>query len=200
MNARRFATWSPLAVALVAAACASAPEPRYFVLEALGEPGPASAGASILVGPVSIPDSVDRPQFVLSAGANEVVVDDGHRWASPLQDAIAEVLAQDLAAQLAGPRVTSSQPVAGRPDYRVSVAVGEFRSALGAGAQLDATWSVRRADGATRAGRSQLRERARGSGYAALAAAHSRALAAMSAQIAGAVRALEREPAHLPAR
>jgi uncharacterized protein len=200
MKLPSFAPWRPIAAALLAAACSTAPEPRYFVLDALGEPGPAAAGVSVLVGPVAIPDVVDRPQFVLSSHANEVVVDDQHRWASPLQDGIAEIVSSDLAAQLGGARVTTSQAVAGRLDYRVSVAISGFRSTLGEGTLLEASWSVRRADGAMRDGRSELRERAQGGDYAALAAAHSRAIARMSAQIAEAIRALGREPPTAPAR
>ena len=57
---------------------------------------------------------------------------------------------------------------------------------------LDAVWAVGRTrDGASRTGRTTVREPAPDKGYDALAAAHSRAVARLSQDIADAVRALE---------
>jgi uncharacterized lipoprotein YmbA len=68
----------------------------------------------------------------------------------------------------------------------------DFDSAPGVAAGLDAVWTVRGASGgAVRSGRTTVREAAQEEGYAALAAAHSRALGRMSGDIADAIRALE---------
>jgi hypothetical protein len=70
-----------------------------------------------------------------------------------------------------------------------------FVSELGEAATLDAAWIVRRSkDGKTVSGRTDLREPASEKGYDALVAAHSRALARMSQDIATAVQAFERTP------
>ena len=54
-------------------------------------------------------------------------------------------------------------------------------------------WIVRRTkDGKSQTGRTSVREPTGAAGYDALAAAHSRALAKMSQEIADAVRSLER--------
>jgi uncharacterized lipoprotein YmbA len=76
----------------------------------------------------------------------------------------------------------------------VSTAIREFQSRLGEYAQLGASWNVRRADGASRAGYSSIREPVRGGDFAALAAAHSRAISRLSGEIAEAIRRLEKEP------
>jgi uncharacterized lipoprotein YmbA len=69
----------------------------------------------------------------------------------------------------------------------------EFESAPGKQASLDAVWTVRRLkDGKTETGRTSVRETISESGYDALAAAHSRAVARMSQDIADAIRTLDR--------
>jgi uncharacterized lipoprotein YmbA len=186
--------WWPCALSVLACACASTPQPRYYVLEATATPAAGATRLSILVEPVSIPEAVDRPQFVVSTQANVVVIEDLHRWAASLQDNVATVLSEDLAAQLGTPLVTTSQDIDEVPAYRVNVSVREFRSRLGEDAQLGASWNVRRKDGATRSGYEDVREPARGGDFTALAAAHSRAVARLSAQIAAAIRALDTSP------
>ena len=74
--------------------------------------------------------------------------------------------------------------------YQVTIDVQRFESIQGQAAMLDAVWTVRQnADGATRNGRTVTRESVIDASIDALAAAHSRALATMSADIAAAIRA-----------
>jgi uncharacterized lipoprotein YmbA len=147
-----------------------------------------------VVGPVSVPAVVDRPQIVVSAGPNQVRLDEFNRWASPLQNDIARVVAENLVALLGTARVILlAQTSSADADYRAAIEVQRFESAPGEAATLDAVWTVRRTkDGRSETGRTTVREAAQDKGYDALAAAHSRALARLSQDIAGAVRALER--------
>ena len=184
-----------LALALLASACSTTPQPRYYVLEALrADRGPATR-VSVLVEAVTVPAEVDRPQIVRATGANEVVIEDLQRWASPLQDNIAEVLAGDLSAQLGTQDVSTAHQVRGAYRYGVNVALRDFESRLGEYARVGASWNVHREDGATRTGYSSVREPAGGSDFAALASAHSRAIARLSQEISDAIRALESDPA-----
>jgi uncharacterized lipoprotein YmbA len=76
-----------------------------------------------------------------------------------------------------------------RPSFRVTISVQRFESARGDAALVEAVWAVRAtAGGAPRTGRTLAREPVQGDGYAALAAAHSRALAKLSSDIAEAIR------------
>ena len=76
------------------------------------------------------------------------------------------------------------------PAYRVTIDVQRFESAPGQAALVEAVWTVRKtAGGETRSGRTVAREAVQGDGFDALAAAHSRALAKMSGDIAAAIRA-----------
>ena len=73
----------------------------------------------------------------------------------------------------------------------MTIGVQRFESVPGDSALVEAVWAVRRTEGDdTRSGRTVAREAAQGKDFAALAAAHSRALAKVSADIAAAIRAM----------
>lgn len=171
--------------------CASPPA-RFYTLSADLPPGAQAPRISVVVGPVSIPAQVDRPQMVLSEGPNQVRLDENNRWASPLGDAVAAVMAENLATLLGTPRVTLfPDRTDGDGGYAVTLEVQQFVSEPGIAASLNAVWTVRRAaDGRAETGRTRVREPVTGPGYEHLAAAHSRALAVMSREIADTLEAL----------
>jgi len=177
----RFAVFTTL---LLLGACASPPRERFYTLDAPEPPVAAEGAPSISVGPVNIPELVDRPQLVVRVRANEVVLTEQERWAEPLRGAIARVVAANLAAAL-GARVLAQRN--GEADYRVTFDVQRFESG-DEGALIDAAWSVVPRNGERRSGRSVARERPQRKEYDALVAAHSAALAAISREIAAAIR------------
>lgn len=182
--------------ALALAACATSPPSRFYTLSGAPAPTAPSSALSIVVGPVTIPAVVDRPEIVVTVGANEVWLDEFNRWASPLADAIAVATAENLSAQLATSRATSLVQSAVEADYRVSIEVQRFESAPGSAALLDAVFTVRRtADARTSTGRTTAREAPSDKSYEALAAAHSRAVARLAADIAAVTRSF---PAQAP--
>jgi hypothetical protein len=126
-----------------------------------------------------IDSDVDQPQIVVSTGPNKVSLDEFNRWASPLQNNIARVVAEDLVALLGTPRVSLfQQSLNADAEYRVAIEVQRFESAPGEAATLNAVWIVRRTkDGKAETGRTSIREPAGEKGFDALAAAHSRARA-----------------------
>lgn len=182
------------ALVALAAGCASTPASRFYTLSAAPTPAAASSDLSVVVGPVSVPAEVDRPQIVVRVGPNQVRPDEFNRWASPLQANIARVVAENLVAMLGTPRVTlSSQTVNAEAEYRAAIEVQRFESAAGEAATLDAVWTVSRTkDDKSKTGRTTVREAVSETSYDALAAAHSRAIARLSRDIADAVRALDR--------
>jgi uncharacterized lipoprotein YmbA len=180
------------ALAILGVGCAT-PDSRFYTLSAAPHPATASSDLSVGVGPVTVPAAVDRPQIVVAVSANEVRLDEFNRWASPLQNNIARVVAENLVGLLGTPRVMlSPQPQSADVGYRAAVDVQRFESAPGEAATLDAVWTVTRSkDSASQTGRTTVREPSE-KGYDALAAAHSRALARLSTDIAEAIRALDR--------
>lgn len=183
-------------VALLAlvAGCASPPSHFYTLTAAAATAAPVRSDLSVAVGPVSVPASVDRPEIVVTEGPNQVRLEEYDRWASPLQDEISRTVAENLVSMLGTPHVTQTpQTLSADAGYRVLIEVQRFDSTPGQSGELDAVWTVRRAkDGRSRSGRTTVREPITGAGYDALAAAHSRAIARLSQDIADAVLTLAR--------
>jgi len=171
--------------------CGHSAASRFYTLDSTAQPdGTPAADYTVAVGPVSVPSTVDRPQFVVQEGPNRAAIDEFNRWAAPLDESIARVVAGDLAALLGTPRVVRAPLANFDPDFRVALDIQRFESVSDESALIEAVWTVRRsADGETRSGRTVAREPAQGKGFDALAAAHSRALAKISADIAEAIRA-----------
>jgi uncharacterized lipoprotein YmbA len=184
----------PCIVVILAAGCGSTPSSRFYTLSATPAPAGTPSDISVAVGPVTIPAVIDRPQIVVSAGPNQVRLDEFNRWAAPLQSNISRVVADNLAAILGTSRVSLfPQTMSAAADYRVAIQVQSFDSAPGDAATLDAVWTVSRSkDGRSQTGRTALREASPSGGYDGVAAAHSRALARMSRDITDAIQALAR--------
>ena len=182
------------AAAVLAAGCGTSPPSRFYTLSPTATSAASPSALFVAVGPVSVPAVVDRPEFVVSMGPNELRIDDFNRWASPLQDNLSRAIAENLVAILGTPRVILfPQPLATDPEFRVAIEVRTFESVPGKSAAIDAVWTIRRAkDGKTQTGRTSTRENVADSSYEALAAAHSRAVARLSQDIADAVRTLDR--------
>lgn len=186
-----------LLLVLALAACAATPPSRFYTLSGAAPPATASSAMSIVVGPVTVPAIVDRPEMVVTVSGNEVWLDEFNRWAGPLGEAIAVATAEDLAASLGTLRATAAGPAAAEADYRVSIDVLRFESAPGSHALLDAVFTVRRtSDGRSATGRTTAREATADKSYADLAAAHSRAIARLAGDIADAARSLAAQAPH----
>lgn len=186
-------------LALALTACGSSPKTHFYTLASGAVPAEAARNAtqySVAVGPVTLPDMVDRPQLVVRVAANQVTLLDQHRWAEPLKSEIPRVIAGNLA-QLLGITRVSADPrgAGGDAEYRVRVDIQRFESTPGESATLEALWSVQRAAGGeTRSGRSLLRMPTDGSGYDAVAAAHARAVGRLSEELAAVIRAMHAVP------
>jgi uncharacterized protein len=177
-------------IALVLTACGGAPKDNYYTLTA--PPAPASSAAnavSIFVGPVLVPEGVDRAPMVIHVGPNQVDVRDDQRWAEPLKHAIPRVISENLMRELGTTRVSWSRLGAGQPvDFKVAIDVQRFDSSFDAGAAIDAAWVVTPAKGAVRSGRSTISEPSTSKDPAGVAAAHSRALERLAKEIAAGIK------------
>lgn len=179
------------ACAALAAGCSSTPEPHFYTLSAQTESIAYVAGPSVAVGAVTVPDSVDRPQLVVTVNANEVAILEQHRWAEPLKGELGRVLAENLTRASGNPRIAAyPQNASLIADYRVLVDFQRFAGRPAGDVVLDALWSLRSAKGdVLRSGRTRATE-STGKGYDALVAGYSRALAKVSDEIATALKDL----------
>ncbi len=185
-----------LAVAALAG-CGSSPKSNFYTLSSGAPAAQAASSApfSVAIGMVTIPDVIDRPQIVTRSGANQVTINEFARWAEPLQSEIPRVIADNLTRELNGALVSTYPQSANiNADCKVLIEVQRFDSAPGDAATVEVLWTVRPAKGEAKSGRSVAREATGGAGYDALVAAHSRALASVSRDIAAAVRTVRAKP------
>ena len=183
-----------IAIAFLATAgvgCSASAPSRFYTLDSTAAPGASLAAPSaVMVGPVSVPASVDQPQFVVQVAPNRVEVDEFNRWAAPLNDGISRAIAGDLTTQLGTPEVATSRLANFNPAYVITIDVQRFDSIRGQASLIEAVWTVRRtANGVTRSGHTLARVAVQGDSFEALAAAHSHALAMVSSDIASTIRA-----------
>jgi len=184
-------------MAVILAGCASAPS-RFYTLDATAKSDNTTpVSCAVLVGPVFIPATVERPQFVVTTTANEVQLDEFNRWAAPLNENIARVITLNLGRLLGTPRAATAPMPNFGPAYQVTLRVERFDSVLGengkpAQIQLKVQWAVRSPDGKNfYSGGSDASEQLKGDSRSAFAAAHSLALAKVSSDIAAAIRMAE---------
>ncbi|SPB13518.1 lipoprotein [Caballeronia novacaledonica] len=180
-----------LFLAVLLAGCAS-PRASFYHLSA--DPSLAATSARtnsrpVIVGPVTVPDLVDRPQIVTRNTNNEVALNEYARWGEPLGSSIASAIAGDLTLLLGSDRVApATRAIADPQAWRVRVDIQQFESVPGDAVTIDAHWSARRfGDENGPTGRSLVREPVSGGDWDALVAAHSRALGRVSRDIATAI-------------
>lgn len=181
------------ALAALIAGCASSPSRFYTLSPAAAPAATPPACCAVSVGPVSVPAAVDRLQIVVRTGPNQVFISEFDRWASPLKADIARVVAENLVSMLGTPQVTVF-PASSAADasYRVTIDILRFESEPDRAATLDALWTVTAVkSGQARRSRTTRTESTQNTGYAALVAAHSRALGQLSFEIAAAIRVME---------
>jgi uncharacterized lipoprotein YmbA len=188
------------AVALLLAGCAGVTDPtRYYVLSSTpATPGAAtssaaaSSGVGVGVGPILVPAYLNRAQIVTRGASDEVDISTYHRWAEPLENGIAQALANDLATQIGSERIAVF-PWRGRVvqtlDYQVTVVVLRFEGSPGRRVTLDARWRLVGRDGNELAlKRTTIDEPVNGEGYQPLIHGMSRVLGALAREIAVEIR------------
>ncbi|HEX2768646.1 MAG TPA: PqiC family protein, partial [Geobacteraceae bacterium] len=157
---------------------------------------PVEEGDVLAVGPVRLPDYLDRPQIMTRSEGNEIRMAETERWAGSLQEDVSRVLIENLSFLLSGKHVAVarwSSAMQTMPPFqkRLAVEVLRLEGPLGGTVILKARYALFGPDGkkVISAGESIVREPASGSDYESLTAAMSRALATFSREVAAAVLA-----------
>ena len=186
-----------LATASLGAACVdigneTAPS-RFYVLSAIDSPSPPSAeGVALLIGPITLPRYLDRPQIVTRPSPNELALAEYDRWGGKLDDNFARVLAQDLAVHLNTSRIAyfpRDQRLA--EAIQVSIDVSRFEQLSQQGhVALDAQWTLYPAErrGPPLIGTSRITVPVTGQGFPAIAGAMSAAIDKLAQDLTAAAR------------
>jgi uncharacterized protein len=139
-----------VAAGLLLAGCTATTPTRFYTLSSLlAAPGEATKAPphdlAVGVGPVTLPEYLNRPQIVTRAGRNRVVLADFDSWIEPLDGLFTRTLTENLSLLL-GTDDVLPLPLrrAIRLDYDVEVNVTRFDVDSSGNAVLDARWLVYR--------------------------------------------------------
>ncbi len=168
----------------------SSPGPSFsaetaFVSPSLGRSG-GQASAPVVAVRVTLPDYLDTTDIVIRTGANELKPDHDAQWGESLAKDATRVLTEDLRAGLPSADVMMWPSRSSRAaDYIVAVDLNRFDSNPAGDTVAEGRWTITDAAGRELASAPVRREeKANGGGYDAIAAAMSRSLMGVSAEIA----------------
>jgi len=167
----------------------------FYLLRSISDAQPALSGreVSVGVGPVDLPQYLDRPQIVTQTAGNELKFDEFNRWAETLTDNFSRVMANNLGLLLGTDQVFAF-PWGGSVsiDYQVKVEVTRFIGQLGGESSLVARWSILggKDNKALVTRRSQLQAASSDTSYAALVTAMNQTLTDLSREVAKTIRSL----------
>ncbi len=138
-------------LAAIFASCTPSPSAKFYVLglEFADFQRERSSKCVVLgVGPVEIPSYLDRPEVVFRIGPNEVQPADFHRWAEPLPQGIARVIADSISRAMCVARVEYYPwRTYLTVDFQVSMRVRRFEGYPGREVELFLDWSLFGSDG-----------------------------------------------------
>ncbi len=175
------------------ASCASTPPSNHYILRAVATPPDADSGLALGVGPISIPDYLQRDNFVFSSETNRLEINSRERWAEPLEEGIARVVSLNLAGLLQTQDVRAYPWHPRRqPEYAVKVRVLEL-DASDTQARLVAEWLLidSHSDAPLERRITQLEKGLAPADAGSVAAAYSELFYQLSEQVAEAIRAQE---------
>ncbi|QNT69973.1 PqiC family protein [Defluviicoccus vanus] len=170
------------------AACSSSPPTNFYTLASGGTDttaasSPRQTANVVAIGPVNLPDYLDRPQIVIRTSAYAMSLSSFDQWAGPLTDMLPRVLVEDMAQRSPSDRVVSFPEVSGPSfDYRIAVSINRFDVDTSGLATLVAHWQIYGQQGtqALLVTDDTLRQQATSSSYEAYVAALSATLGDLS--------------------
>jgi uncharacterized lipoprotein YmbA len=195
-----------LGVAMVVlTGCASSSPSKFYQLNPTGaqtsvtRDEPRLGSVIVSIGPVRIPDYLDRPQIVTRSGKNELNLAEFHRWAGSLESDVARVLVEDISSLLPADRffITRWAPFSESQlpvSYKVELRVDHFEGTLGDSVLLKTQWGIfSREKGLLLKRETSISEQVNGATYDAMVEAMSRALERLSRDIADSILSVAAE-------
>ncbi len=134
-------------VSLMIAACGSSPPVRYFALstmDSVQQQDPDDA-VTLGVGPLRLPEYLNRSQIVTRGPGSELEVDEFSRWAEPLTQALHRVVSTDVDNMMNGVTVIAfpwEAVVQNDVDYRLLGEVTRFDADRSGRVVLDIQWAI----------------------------------------------------------
>jgi len=134
---------------LLLAGCGTTQPSRFYMLSSIPEAtiekplNQNEAKVHIGVGPIKVPKYLDRYPIVKRSDGAEVIIDDMHRWAEPLADNFARVMANNLYLLVGAADISINPwPNSNEIDYQVVVDVLRLDADINNNVVLSAHWTI----------------------------------------------------------
>lgn len=187
-------------VLVISIGCTRTQPSNYYILHSIQSPGPAARTVAtdrdpaIGIGPVKIPEYLDRPQIVTKSNESSIQFSEFDKWAESLEKNLTRVLAVNLSALVPSeyvfiyPWLRSMQV-----QYQVTLDILQLEKVPDGSIVLDARWSILGNDGENLLymKRSKIVMPAESPGFGGIASAESKAVEALSREMAAAIQSLQ---------
>ncbi len=177
--------------------CGQTETSRLYTLSSIAEVEPmttASDRVSVGVGPVTLPQYLDRPQIVVRQSPNRLELSEFDRWAEPLSNTVPRVVSANLAHLLDTERVYVLPQIRRRQtDFDVALDISRFEPSTTGPASLVVRWEIFTDDDGPPVDEGKIvaeRGSAVAGDYEAMAASLSALLAELSEVLASRIAAL----------
>jgi hypothetical protein len=151
----------------------------------------AAQGPLIGLGPIRIPEYLNRPQMIVAIADNQYQLSEDHRWAERLDQNISLALFKALPRQIGTDRIVRYPwPQRQVVDYQVGIDILEFNVDASGQSRLIAQWFVKRKDKPAIDKRSLYQFPASTTDYALMVKAQSQCLTKLGQEISEILRQL----------
>jgi uncharacterized lipoprotein YmbA len=141
----RLALGTLVLLSLALGGCSNTAPTRFYVLSAMAEQTAAEPGkgTAIGIGPITLPQYLNRPQIVTRLSGNQLAFAEFDQWGGDLNDNVTRALAANLSSLLETDRVSlypwkDEAPI----DYQVTIDVANFEQDVDGSSLLTAYWSI----------------------------------------------------------
>jgi hypothetical protein len=185
-----------ISLALLLSACGGNSAMRFYMLEAplakSNHEAVLNKNTVIGLGPIHMPEYLDRPQMVLAIGENQYQFDEKNRWAERLDQNLSRVLAQQLAADLGVEQVVRHPWAQRQPiDYQITLDVLTFHQTASGENRLSAQWQIKQQEQTLLTKRFECAITADASQTAAMVKAQSQCVGRLGEEMVSGVKALK---------
>lgn len=146
------------------------------------------------IGPITIPETINRPNIVTPLDSNQLDVAEYHRWSEPLIDNISRVLITNLSARTQLNKLYAYPWLGNDIDYQIRFDVLQMIGRPDGQVRLQVRWQILKGANpaeliATKI--SDLTGTVSDDGYSAMVAAYSRLLSQLSDEVTAQLREVE---------
>lgn len=179
---------------LLLVGCGTSPKTQIYILSSIERdttPIMDAQNVVIKVGPVSIPDTLDKAPIISRIDSNSLLADDYNRWSGDYRDDIQRIIGENLSILLPKSHIALGQETMLLPeDFQVIINIREFYGQLGGSVTLNVDWTVARKgkNKSITVKKSVLQENTIGVDYKDYVAAQSRLLAKLSQEISNTIK------------